>query len=104
MYVIYTALLDAIGITINKAGKTLADTKEERPDKVMFVIITDGMENSSSELTYGKIKEIIEHRSLTVTSAYVIVILFILLYNLYSFKDKQEAILLKMFPTLMSGT
>ena len=58
-----TALLDAIGITINKVGKTLADIKEEqRPAKVMFVIITDGMENSSSEFTYGKIKEMIEHQ------------------------------------------
>ncbi len=58
-----TALLDAIGITINKTGKKLADIKEEeRPDKVMFVIITDGMENSSSEFTYDKIKEMIEHQ------------------------------------------
>ena len=58
-----TALLDAIGITINKVGKTLADIKEEeRPGKVMFVIITDGMENSSTEFTYDKIKEMIEHQ------------------------------------------
>jgi uncharacterized protein YegL len=58
-----TALLDAIGITINKTGKALSETDEdERPEKVMFVIITDGMENSSTEYTYGKIKEMIEHQ------------------------------------------
>lgn len=58
-----TALLDAIGITISNSGKALSAMKEEdRPDKVMFVIITDGMENSSKEYTYGKIKDMIQHQ------------------------------------------
>lgn len=58
-----TALLDAIGATINKIGKALSDTKEEdRPDKVIFVIITDGMENSSTEYSLSKIKEMIDHQ------------------------------------------
>lgn len=58
-----TALLDAIGITINKIGKTLSDTNEEdRSDKVIVVIITDGMENSSTEYSLSKIKEMIEHQ------------------------------------------
>ncbi len=58
-----TALLDAIGRTINNIGKTLSDTiEEERPDKVLFVIITDGMENSSREFSYEKIKEMVEHQ------------------------------------------
>lgn len=36
-----TALLDAIGITINNIGKALSNTNEEdRPGKVLFVIIT----------------------------------------------------------------
>ena len=58
-----TALLDAIGITINSIGKSLFNTnEEERPEKVLFVIITDGMENSSTEFSYEKIKEMIEHQ------------------------------------------
>ena len=58
-----TALLDAIGITINNIGIALSDTnKEERPGKVLFVIITDGMENSSREFSYEKIKEMVEHQ------------------------------------------
>ena len=58
-----TALLDAIGNTINKIGIALSDAKEEeRPEKVMFVIITDGMENSSHEFNQSKIKLMIEHQ------------------------------------------
>lgn len=58
-----TALLDAIGITINNIGKALSDTnEEERPGKVLVVIITDGMENSSREFSYEKIKEMVEHQ------------------------------------------
>jgi len=58
-----TALLDAIGITINNIGKALSDTNEEdRPGKVLFVIITDGMENSSREFSYEKVKEMVEHQ------------------------------------------
>jgi uncharacterized protein YegL len=58
-----TALLDALGTTINNIGKTLSETKEEnRPEKIMFVIITDGMENSSHEFNHKKIKNMIEHQ------------------------------------------
>ena len=58
-----TALLDAIGITINNIGKALSDTNEEdRPGKVLFVIITDGMENSSREFSYEKVKKMVEHQ------------------------------------------
>jgi uncharacterized protein YegL len=43
-----TALFDAVGMTIDKVGEKLAAMKEEdRPSKVLFVIITDGEENSS---------------------------------------------------------
>ncbi len=56
-----TALLDAVGITINKIINATRNTKKEyKADKVMFVIITDGMENSSREYSYEKIKAIIE--------------------------------------------
>lgn len=58
-----TALYDAIGKTINAAGARFAALKEEdRPEKVLFVIITDGMENSSHEFTNAKIKEMIAHQ------------------------------------------
>lgn len=58
-----TALLDAIGNTINNTGKVLSDTKEEeRPGKVLFVIITDGMENSSREFSFEKVKKMVEHQ------------------------------------------
>lgn len=58
-----TALLDAVGSTINAIGYRLANTQEEeRPEKVIFVITTDGHENSSVEYTRSKVKEMIEHQ------------------------------------------
>ena len=58
-----TALLDAIGKTVNSIGVRLSNTpEEERPEKVIVVITTDGMENSSKEFTKAKIKEMIEHQ------------------------------------------
>ena len=58
-----TALLDAIGITVNKIINVTKNTKKEyRADKVMFVIITDGMENSSHEYSYEKVKAMIERQ------------------------------------------
>jgi len=59
-----TALMDAIGRTINNVGERLAMTPEsERPSKVIFVITTDGYENDSREFTRPKIKEMIEHQT-----------------------------------------
>jgi hypothetical protein len=58
-----TALLDAVGRTINSVGQRLFNTpEEERPEKVIFVITTDGEENSSREFTRAKVKEMIEHQ------------------------------------------
>ena len=58
-----TALLDAIGKTINKIGSVQKNTtKEYRAEKVLFVITTDGMENASREFSYDKIKAMIEHQ------------------------------------------
>lgn len=58
-----TALLDAVGKTINAIGNRLSDTpEEERPEKVIFVITTDGMENASREFTKKSVKEMIEHQ------------------------------------------
>ena len=56
-----TALLDAVGMTIGKIVNATKNTKKEhQADKVMFVIITDGMENASREYGYEKIKGMIE--------------------------------------------
>jgi hypothetical protein len=58
-----TALLDAVGVAITQKGKELSELKEEdRPSKVMFVIITDGAENSSKSFTREQIKTMIEHQ------------------------------------------
>jgi uncharacterized protein YegL len=58
-----TALLDAIGKTIHKIGNAQKYTsQEQRADKVMFVITTDGMENASREYTYEKIKAMVERQ------------------------------------------
>lgn len=58
-----TALLDAIGISINymfNVQKSLND--EEKADNVLFIITTDGYENSSTEYSYKKIKEMINNQ------------------------------------------
>lgn len=58
-----TALLDAIGRTVNEVGARLQNTPEdERPGKVLFVILTDGHENSSQEFTRPQINEMITHQ------------------------------------------
>jgi len=58
-----TALLDAVGRTVNKIDGVQKNTAEEyRADKVLFVITTDGMENASREFDYKKIKEMIERQ------------------------------------------
>ena len=55
-----TALLDAIGQTINDTGAKLnAMAEDKKPSKVLFVIITDGEENSSREFTKDQINKMI---------------------------------------------
>ncbi|OPZ92574.1 MAG: von Willebrand factor type A domain protein [Firmicutes bacterium ADurb.Bin419] len=57
-----TALLDAIGRTIHKIGNAQKYTADDyRAEKVMFVIITDGEENSSREYSADKIRAQIEN-------------------------------------------
>jgi hypothetical protein len=60
----YTALLDAVGRSINETGKRLETMPEDqRPSKVVMVVITDGLENSSKEFTKGQIKEMVERQT-----------------------------------------
>lgn len=59
-----TPLLDALGQTIISTGKTLAAIPEaKRPDKVVFVVITDGEENASHQFTKARVKEMIDHQT-----------------------------------------
>jgi uncharacterized protein YegL len=56
-----TALLDAVGKTVNSIGEKLSQMKEaDRPSKVIFLIITDGAENSSKEFSYQQVKKMVE--------------------------------------------
>jgi hypothetical protein len=58
-----TALLDAVGKTIDTVGARLAATLDgERPERVLFVIITDGGENSSREYTRKQVFDKISHQ------------------------------------------
>ena len=57
-----TALLDAIGLTIQKLVSVQKNTAEEyRAENVMFVIITDGEENSSRRFSSDRVKAMIGH-------------------------------------------
>jgi hypothetical protein len=60
-----TALLDAVGRTIIATGNRLKGVPEHaRPGLVLFVIVTDGEENSSlPEFKNGKLKQMIEHQT-----------------------------------------
>lgn len=58
-----TALLDAIGRTINHVGKRHKYAPDsELPSKTMVVIITDGFENASREFDVSRIKSMIENQ------------------------------------------
>jgi uncharacterized protein YegL len=63
-----TSLLDAMGFAIDNLGAKLASLPEEnRPDKVIMVVLTDGEENSSSKYSaraggLAKIKDKIQHQ------------------------------------------
>lgn len=57
-----TALLDAVGGAIHHIGNVHKYAREEdRPEKTLFVITTDGMENASRRYTYDKVRSMIEH-------------------------------------------
>ena len=58
-----TALLDAVGRAIHHIGNVHKYAREEdRPEKTLFVITTDGMENASREYTYDRLKVMIERQ------------------------------------------
>ena len=58
-----TALLDAIGDAIHHIGNVHKYARvEDRPEKTLFIITTDGMENSSHRYTYDKVRHMIERQ------------------------------------------
>ena len=59
-----TALLDAVGGAIHHIGNVHKYAREEdRPEKTLFVITTDGMENASRQYSYERVKMMIERNT-----------------------------------------
>ena len=58
-----TALLDAVGGAIHHIGNIHKYArKEDVPDKTLFVITTDGMENASRKYNYRKVQKMIKRQ------------------------------------------
>ena len=61
-----TALLDAVGTAIHHIGNVHKYAREEdRPEKTIFVITTDGMENASRKYSYDRLKAMIQRQKET---------------------------------------
>lgn len=59
-----TALHDAMGKTIHSLGLRLSKLpEEERPEKIIFITITDGEENCSKEFTGRLVNDLTKHQS-----------------------------------------
>jgi uncharacterized protein YegL len=58
-----TAMLDAIGETINRVQDRHDELGSEKPENVLFVITTDGEENSSRNFTKAQIEKMIKHQT-----------------------------------------
>lgn len=64
-YIAYggTAMLDAIGEIINRVQDRHDELGEEKPENVLFVITTDGEENSSRTFKKSQIEKMIKHQT-----------------------------------------
>jgi hypothetical protein len=59
-----TPLLDALGRGVNDIEKSIAEMpEEERPEKVLVAIITDGKENSSREFKREQVARMIQEKT-----------------------------------------
>lgn len=59
-----TALLDAIGRTIDEVGERLKRIpKAERPGQVIIAILTDGQENASERFSWNAVSKKIQHQT-----------------------------------------
>lgn len=57
-----TALLDAVGRTVDTVKERLGKTPEnEKPENVILVILTDGEENASKEYTWEQVSRLLKH-------------------------------------------
>ena len=59
----YTAMLDAIGDTINRVQDRHDELGSEKPENVLFVITTDGEENYSRKFTKAQVEKMIKHQT-----------------------------------------
>lgn len=58
-----TALLDALGGAIHHIGNVHKYAREEdRPEKTLFIITTDGMENASRRYDYECVRKMVAHQ------------------------------------------
>ena len=58
-----TALLDAVGNAIHHIGNVHKYARDEDcPEKTLFIITTDGMENASRQYSYSRLKEMIRRQ------------------------------------------
>lgn len=58
-----TALLDAFGRTIDEVGKELSALDDnQRPERVIVCMVTDGQENASKKYSCKQIAEMVEHQ------------------------------------------
>ena len=58
-----TALLDAIGGAIHHIGNVHKYARQEDvPEKTLFIITTDGMENASRHYSYDRVRRMIENQ------------------------------------------
>ena len=58
-----TALLDALGGAIHHIGNVHKYAREEDvPEKTLFVITTDGLENASRKYSFERVKEMVERQ------------------------------------------
>lgn len=58
-----TALLDAVGGAIHHISHVQKEMpEEEKPEKTLFIITTDGMENASKIYSYDKVKKMVEKK------------------------------------------
>lgn len=58
-----TAMLDAIGEIINRVQDRHDELGEEKPESVLFIITTDGEENSSRKFNKPQIEKMIKHQT-----------------------------------------
>lgn len=60
-----TALFDALGKVINEVGERLSKTKEkDKPESIIVITATDGLENASKEFNSRQIAEMIKHQEI----------------------------------------